>query len=399
MVDSKTATKDNVANLSSAINGHVQGVHIYLRSSDGDVKVRINYNTGLDDAEYQKRDLTLKDAADLYRKLNGFFQQLNQDGDSENLRKLIAQDGWFLYNLLIPDDDKLKIDELHSQYLAEESSLDGAATPHPYKFLIKSNGVTVPWELLYTQNPYDEESDEVYYDEKYFLGYWALIQQDPTPHSRNDPSVFPLDKHGIKIFFDHNLQIAKDVECPGIKTMFKGAGFNSHKAKKLTKDDRSDAFLIELTRKPGCIVHLACHSSQKQKGDGACDQYIRINENYILEEDEIRRSPRRVKGEPLLFLNSCEMALVQPDRYCTFLNYLFSKGFSAIIATEIEITDQAAWDFAKLVYSHFLEEEDTLFDIAIFKARRAFLDQFGSLIGFTYSYYGLGNISKAPLGE
>lgn len=96
---------------------------------------------------------------------------------------------------------------------------------------------------------------------------------------------------------------------------------------------------------------------------------------------------------PILFLNSCELAMIKPESYCQFLNYFFERGFSAIVATEIEIDDRAAWDFAKRVYSGFLSSTDTTFDLAIFNARRGFLIDFDSLIGFTYSYYGLGNLA------
>lgn len=393
-----TARKHNEADISAAINGHVGGVHVYLRSTDSNVKIKINYNTGgLEDTEYESRGITVADVERLYSQLNHHFQNLKQYGDSENLRKTIAQESWYLYDKLIPDEDKIKILELHSQYLTEQSTLEEGAILRPQKILVKANGVTIPWELLYIENPWDHEKGEAFYDERYFLGYWAFIQQDITPHSRNYPDVREFTDSGAKVFFDNNLEVARDQEAPGIVTMFNAVGLNSHFADKLETSANNAAFFDELTRRSGCIVHMACHSSNPS--NSGSEGFIRINENYILDESSVRLNQFTVAGKPILFLNSCDLALVHPGRYCQFLNYFFERGFGAIIATEIEITDNAAWDFAKLVYSGFLHKEGSAFDVAIFNARRAFLSEYESLIGFTYSYYGLGNRLRPIAGK
>ena len=67
------------------------------------------------------------------------------------------------------------------------------------------------------------------------------------------------------------------------------------------------------------------------------------------------------------------------------------------MATEIEISDDVAWDFARLAYSEFLYNGGSTFDVAIFNARRSFLSNYKSLIGFTYSYYGLGNLQRPEI--
>ena len=391
------ATRNNTADLSAAASGRVQSLHIFLRNSDGAVKIRTNYNSGLNDRDYEPTGLTNADVTKLYGELNCHFQSLKINGDSENLRKLIAQESWYLYDKLVPDDDKLRIAELHSQYLVEEAALGKDAVLRPFSILVKAHGVTIPWELLYIENPWDDDKNEPIYDERYFLGYWALIQQDITSDKDTSLKLREFGEHGIKIFFDHNLEVARDVESPGIKAMFEKSGFKSDIAQKLVSDDQTDAFIRELMRAPGCIVHMACHSSNLS--DEKSQQYICINENYILKEAEIRLNQTRITGKPLLFLNSCEMALVRPDSYCQFLNYFFERGFSAIIATEIEITDEAAWEFAKLVYTEFLQEQSATFDVAIFNARRAILNKNKSLIGFTYSYYGLGNLLRPKIAK
>lgn len=380
----------NLADLNAVTSGRIRGLHIFLRPTSPNVKIRLNFNRGLDDSDLSECELTIKDITKLYLNLNQLFRSLKQDGESDNLRKRIAEESWYFYKKLVPEEDRRRISELHSQYLVEESTLKDGSFLRPYSILVKAFGVTIPWEFLYIENPWDADKAEIVCDERFFLGYWALIKQDVTQNKRTDERLNDFGEDGVKIFFDHNLNVARDSESPGIKEMFEHAGLKAHFAEKLASDAEPGAFLGELARKSGCIVHMACHSSSSIEDSRG--PYIRLNENYFLEEREVRLGQKPVIGQPLLFLNSCEMALVQPESYCQFLNYFFERGFSAIVATEIEISDTAAWDFAKRVYAGFLAGDSSVFDVAIFDARRAFLRDFESLIGFTYSYYGLGNL-------
>lgn len=394
-IEKHVSSDNSVADLRAATENMVPSLQIYLRVGTERIRTRVNFSSGLDEREFYEAELSIDDVGHLYEVINNQMQSLRQDGDSENLRISLAREGWHLYKKLISDEDRLSIASIHKEYLTEQSVLGADKIFRPVSVLVKSNGVTVPWEFLYIEDPWDGTGYSC--DERYFMGYWAQVQQDITTARRNIPRLQVFGQDGLKIFFDHNLDIARDQEVPGLEALFAAKGLSAHVAEPLRKGESADAFLTEIQSRTGSIVHLACHS--ENQGGGNDGTFIRVNDNYLVEGHELRTSSIKIGGEPFLFINSCEMAVISPRQFSSFLNYFFDRGFCAVLATEIEITDQAAWDFSQRVYSDFLGGTESSLCFSVFSARRRFLADYDSLIGFTYSYYGLADVICDQTGK
>ena len=149
-VSVKTPSSANLADLKAVTGDRIRGLHVFLRPTSPYVKIRLNFNTGLDDSDFSECDLSMKDIVKIYSTLNELFQSLRQDGDLENLRKRIAEESWYLYRKLVPEDDRRRISELHAQYLAEESVLEDGSFLRPYNILVKASGVDLPRDFSST---------------------------------------------------------------------------------------------------------------------------------------------------------------------------------------------------------------------------------------------------------
>lgn len=363
-------------------------VSISLREHGGTLSSRVTLPGRLTEEDFNLLSLKVRDLEEHYNDIHSVVGSLEAQKHSENITIRLAELGWILYKALFSDSERSYFSGFRDKYLAESAASKRRLLISPLQILVKSRGLHVPWEFLYTESPYGEDDQIQSIDERFFLGYWAFIRQDVTANRETWTRESKLEKKAIRIFFDDTLTIATRDEAPSIQKLFALQGYDASIALPLDKQMEGKACIADINANPTSLVHFACHSEAPK---GAAP-FIQISRNYHFSSDELKFGERTLSIQPIAFVNSCKMALLEMQQYSTFVGYFFQRGFSALLATEIRISDPAAWDFAERVYQSFFQPEHGSLVRAVFAARRQMLETSGSLVGFTYRYYGLVDV-------
>jgi hypothetical protein len=321
----------------------------------------------------------------------------------------LAETGFELFQEIFSKDQALAVNKLQEEAAAQDLSAGdtvGGDVQNIKRIFVSSENLNIPWELLYSERPpQDTEKDErpVEINTNLFLGYHFFIQEDFNDRAKLEQEVKPFDKdRGVTIFTDKKLPYTLQAEAPAVQSAMQSIGASAQvfppldPFKPLTKldgevSDRNGRKMGQALRSVNSdILHFACHSEQESSKTGLVT--LRVDDNYHITEIEIKRSfPKSAQGA-FIFLNSCELAIRSPEKYCNFLAYLAEKEFSGVIATEIKVKDQCAFEFAEAVYREFVSSSVGSLHKALFRARRKLLHQKSLYVGFTYSFYGTNDL-------
>lgn len=285
----------------------------------------------------------------------------------------------------------IEFEVINSRRSEPEAYNIGAFTPA--RILVVTDGINIPWELLYAKNPSDFDLDgapgEI--DPQFFLGANFVFQK----HLSEIPLRASYEKRigskqGITVFGDNKLRYAIEHEIPDIENLFLADGRKFDFPEPIEPDVQSGqmgeidyrlAERINAGAEP--ILHFACHAVMK---DGRAQ--IRVSNNYYQEERPLARELRQAGDRAFVFLNACELALTRCSEKCGLVNAFLDKEYLGVVATEIPVKDEQAARFANLVYEYFLNRQNRSLLNAVYFARQKLLENDESLVGFTYATYG-----------
>lgn len=296
----------------------------------------------------------------------------------------IAELGYRLFILLFDDEEQRFIKNRMSQveYLAAKTPQTFVLGEYiPDQILVTSDGINIPWEFIYSEQVHSV--DDV--NPKFFLGSSFFIQQCVSLAKNRWATSRPFSrKAGISIFFDDNLDVASKKEAPGIVQLFQSSAAVAKLMAPIAPNSGQFGLLAKAVNSTEAdIIHFACHATINKVGE------IKIFVRSAYSESDLQFTNHlgNAKSGAFIFLNACNLAPRQSKQIDHLVNKLLANGYSAVIATEIEIGDQEAWTFAELVYGYLLNPHCKSLQKAMYHARRSMMAQ-GIIAGYTYKFYG-----------
>ncbi len=268
------------------------------------------------------------------------------------------------------------------------------------RILVVTNGINIPWELLYSKNPADFDLDgapgEI--DPQFFLGSNFVFQK----HLVQIPSRASWEKRigsnqGVSVFGDDRLRYAIEREIPAIENLFVSDGRRFEFPEAIPsgggvrpKENLDYLLADKINAISEPILHFACHAVVEHGR-----ARIRVRDNYFQEERPLRRQLQEAGSRSFVFLNACELALTRCRDNCGLVTAFLEKGYLGVIATEIPVRDEQASRFAVLVYEYFLNRQNRSLLSAVFFARQTLLEEDESLVGYTYATYGSWDLIRS----
>lgn len=247
---------------------------------------------------------------------------------------------------------------------------------------------TVPWGMLYPQDPLDPAS----FSWERFLGMRCVIEQTPLKNSgfRCDPDIlegptglsmslnvnWDLDKNGaVTRQIAHLDAIAK--QAPKMRFVQRG----------------SDTDVVTALGAPGDdqIFYMYCHADtvglNTVSGPGASTFTFTGDKSVSLNHlNRYAPSKFQFTGAPLVFINACESGAMSSGFYGGFVSYFIGKGARGVIGTECKVPAMFAEEWAKRFFTDFLTGNDDIGTVML-KMRQHFVNNHGNGLGLLYGLH------------
>jgi hypothetical protein len=152
-------------------------------------------------------------------------------------------------------------------------------------------------------------------------------------------------------------------------------------------DSRSDA-LLKLRDSQSQIVYFYCHAGSK---DGVPYLQVGSPEEMVITRDSLRFAKIAWNdSKPLVFINGCKTAAVEPSQAIEFVSALIDSSASGVIGTEISLFEPLACEFAESFIHYFLRGDHVA--EAIRRSRLILLAKLNPL-GLVYTPYALATLN------
>jgi len=144
------------------------------------------------------------------------------------------------------------------------------------------------------------------------------------------------------------------------------------------------------------VLYFLCHGGESSTAGGLAiflDPPGESGQSGI-SESNLKAHHVLLDHHPMVMLNACETAALEPDKVINLVEGFMSRGASAVIGAEIMIFPSLAYEFGERFMEAFVTGHASL-GTAIRQARLSLLGQWNPL-GLAYVGYGLPELSLAP---
>ena len=145
------------------------------------------------------------------------------------------------------------------------------------------------------------------------------------------------------------------------------------------------------------VLYFLCHGGESPGTGGLViflDPPGASGESGI-SEGNLRVHNVLLDHHPMVMLNACQTAALEPDKLINLVEGFMSRGASAVIGTEIMIFPSLAYEFGERFMDAFVTRQATL-GMAIRQARLSLLKEWNPL-GLAYVGYGLPELCLTPV--
>ena len=151
-------------------------------------------------------------------------------------------------------------------------------------------------------------------------------------------------------------------------------------------DSRSDA-LQKLRDSQSQIVYFYCHGGSR---DGVPYLQVGSPEELVITRDSLRfANIDWDESRPLVFINGCKTAAVEPSQAIEFVSALIDSSASGVVGAEISLFEPLACEFAESFLHYFLRGDHIA--EAIRRSRLMLLSKLNPL-GLVYTTYALATL-------
>ena len=324
------------------------------------------------------------------------LSRVNSSPDVSRDMKDLAGFGNYVFTKIFPDKT--------IQSVIKEKLLHERTYIH-----IDSESFFLPWELLYIgdlEEPYSLE---------HFLGAKHIISRNIRDARQNQAVSFLnyLLRHRFKgspfvsadihspiprlaLLTNERLPYVKKVEKPYFDRLNLQGVLELVLLPPLPNNEDMLKSFRKFCSNEFDLVHFACHIMYDEHNH--FDSFIELGKSSRITFWQLESMPEVfTKGNPLVVINACDSGNLDP-RYTSDLVRVFTqKGVRGVIATECQVPDRFAAEFAERFYIQFLEKGMTLGD-SLFETRRYFITEHNNPTGLLYSMYASPLIKSTRQG-
>lgn len=259
-----------------------------------------------------------------------------------------------------------------------------ALDQNPHRTIqIASEDFFLPWEALY---PVSEEDPKPSWER--FWGMRCMTNRLISPQEGDiSPTILVKDKPLIGLLTDLKLNSVREKEIPFFETQEKNGRISLTRVPRLdaTSDDRKAEFkkFQELWIKDTLnLAHFACHAYYNDTTPS--DSYFELSDDFQITLEDLIVKDFEIVGHPLVMMNACETGVINPLYTSQFAAAFIHYGALGVVATECQIPDTFAADFAAHLYTLFLS--GLPLGDSLMQTRRHFLEA-GNPSGLVYAMY------------
>jgi CHAT domain-containing protein len=340
-------------------------------------------------AQYHEATIPLKkhDLGNLNDQLRAAIEDVALNGQSDGSLRELAKVGHFAFERIFDDP--------HARTLVE-SALEGELK----SVQIVSEDFPLAWELLYPSSIEKPLSFKNFWGMRHIISRipWSLrpraLQRLPQ---RIEISSVPT----LGLLADRDLPNVLAEEVPFFDELNRKGKIVLLKLPPLEPEDhlRGVADLRTFLDKDMHVAHFACHAEcNKLSPDQST---MRLSNSFLLSIQDFTNHKVVATHSPLVILNACDTADLNPLYTSYFADALLDKGARGVVATECEIPDTFAAPFAKHLYGLLLG--GIPLGVAMLRTRQHFLEPpRRDPSGLVYSMYAYPQLSlrrKIPNGK
>jgi len=237
-------------------------------------------------------------------------------------------------------------------------------------------------------------------------GFWGIkhVIEQPAPGLHKEGDQWKV-KASSKILTSNGIPITviatEDVDAGSFENHIN----NLKKLKRVRLEPLEPIYekdLVEKVLSSAQIVYFLCHGEWEPKELGLREKaipYLSIGKH----DDDIKHKifpttltnliQRRIfnarewdKRRPLVIMNGCETANINPSAEANFVSAFDALGASGVIGTEVQMLMNEAYEMAEEILRFLIETKDGQMGRAIREMRWRFMNK-GSLLGLAYTPY------------
>lgn len=250
---------------------------------------------------------------------------------------------------------------------------------------ITSKDFHLPWELLYPA------SLSLPISPNRFLGMrFVLARSFPVPYSKERSNATKIEtvRPKVGLLCDDSLPTVKteidyfdDLHNRNIIELTPLSKLDSKAVQKQHEFEKFKLFF----RQDFDIAHFACHVNHVLNRPNA--SYLVLSDNFRISIKDMNEYDMSIVGSPIVVFNACKTGIITPLSTSNMASIFYRFGASAVLATEADIPDEFASEFAIHLYSRLLQGETI--GNSLFLTRREYaLGDEQQLWGLLYSLYG-----------
>lgn len=289
----------------------------------------------------------------------------------EDLLRPLASSGKFAFNKIFGSSSAKKA-------IKEILKFEGRLS-----FEIASEDFCFPWELLYHGDLKKRISINGFWGMQFIIS--RIIIKPFKEGWFLSPLIKTKELPNIGLICDQTLSNVKNKEIPFFEQLKDEKVIHLSMLSPLNNSNWSKDFskFKDFLNEYHNLLHLACHASFKKSSPP--DSFISISDNYEISLKNIENYELEVNGHPLVFLNACETANLNPLHTFHFANSFLESGARGVVVTEFKVPDSFAADFVENFYAHFLNGKPL--GESLLTTRRSFAKQNKNPLGLLYSMY------------
>lgn len=294
----------------------------------------------------------------------------------------IAKKGYYLFTELFPDE--------HLQHFIANCVRGNEGST----VQIVTDGFDLPWNLLYINNPLDEDSVNPFY----FLGMRHSIEliegtSNVRPVPKDQLSV-DMPSLGLLALAESDLFAVDKHEIPFFESLQENGKLNYLLLEQLQADKRHKREELKKVEQffeyNHSILHFACHGFSDEDPS---ESHLVISENFELTRADFKQISPKLVGTSIILINACESSGVS-FHTSHFASDFYHRGIRSVIGTQSFINDQLAAEFIEYFYSNLLDGYTV--GNSLLEARRRLWDERKSLLGLLYDLRGASNTQLVP---
>ncbi|WP_167579529.1 CHAT domain-containing protein [Roseibium algicola] len=250
---------------------------------------------------------------------------------------------------------------------------------HPSKIIIHSMELSLPWNLLFIEDPVELERDSL---ATYFLGQNCIISAnilDPeTGASYPHPKI--NKKADILGGFCDSLPFASQLEIPSLRRHATSRRSPSvAKYRPLPKYNRlpdsgseiDKKIRNKLFRSKVNFIHLACHGSANEHSH---DSFITVRNRYPIKFSTFCPTKYYFSDNPIVFLNACEMSFQNPMSVFSLSGELIKRNARTVLAPFCKVSDYSSARFSKYFYASLFHRNQNVAEAAFYARKKLLLN-------------------------